>query len=127
MTNAYHHAESSAKKWGGVPEDYLRVHEWFDETKALFCDNRHRALRHHAEGIAMAVKMLGPIVVNSNGKKVPVREIGEQHVREDLGYIPPASDWLREIRPRAWMNRVGAKNPYDSEGRLKEPFDERQG
>ena len=47
--NPYHHALSSAEKYGGEPEDYQQLHDWFDESKAFFPDIRHRALRHHAE------------------------------------------------------------------------------
>ncbi len=39
------------------------------------------------------------------GRTVPVRILGEQHVREDLGRIPTAADWLREIKAQPWMNR----------------------
>lgn len=53
MGHCYHHALSSARKWGGVAEDYLPLHQWFDESKAITADFRHRALRHHAEGIFM--------------------------------------------------------------------------
>ncbi|MGH9553713.1 MAG: DUF6915 family protein, partial [Terriglobales bacterium] len=28
---------------------------------------------------------------------------GEQHVREDLGRIPSAQDWLLQIKPQRWM------------------------
>ena len=28
------HAKSSAKKFGGKPEDYIHLHEWLDETKS---------------------------------------------------------------------------------------------
>lgn len=48
MAHPYHHAESSARKYGGSPEDYLPIHSWFDASKALFANFRHRALRHHA-------------------------------------------------------------------------------
>jgi hypothetical protein len=82
------HAESTARKWGGRPEDYLAIHQWFDESKAFLADFRHRAMRHHAEGIFMCEKFFGVTVTNSDGKQVPVRYIGEQHVREDLGRIP---------------------------------------
>lgn len=51
MSHPYHHALSSAKRFGGVPEDYLAIHSWFDASKELMCDPRHRALRHHAQGI----------------------------------------------------------------------------
>jgi len=55
MGHCYHHALSSVIKWGGTAEDYLPLHQWFDESKAITADFRHRALRHHAEGIFMLV------------------------------------------------------------------------
>ena len=30
MAHSYHHAVSSARKFGGVPEDYIAVHAWLD-------------------------------------------------------------------------------------------------
>lgn len=106
MADPYHHAVSSSKKWGGVPEDYLHIHQWFDESKTITCDYRHRALRHHAEGIAMCVRLFGPVVTVSTMRKVPTRWIGEQHVTEDLGMIPSFIDWIKAMPQEAWMNRV---------------------
>jgi hypothetical protein len=40
---------------------------------------------HHAEGIFQAERHFGTTITNSNGKAVPVRYIGEQHVLEDCG------------------------------------------
>lgn len=105
MSNPYHHALSSARKFGGEWLDYVAIHEWFDGSKAVMCDCRHRALRHHAEGIATAITLFGTVIKNSAGQMVPVRLIGEQHVREDLGRIPTAEEWLREIPLRPWMNK----------------------
>ena len=101
----YHHALSSARKHGGQAEDYLHIHDWFDASKEFICDFRHRALRHHAQGIFEAERVFGPTVVNSDGKAIPTRIIGEQHVREDCGRIPSLGDWLRCIRGEAWMFR----------------------
>ena len=103
MAHPLKHAQSSARKFGGRPEDYLPIHNWFDESKAFFPDFRHRALRHHAEGIFLAENLFGIAIVNSDGTKIPVRYLGEQHVREDLGRIPTAQDWLLQIRPQRWM------------------------
>jgi hypothetical protein len=50
MAHSYHHAVSSARKWGGAPDDYQSIHDWFDSSKVILADFRHRALRHHAEG-----------------------------------------------------------------------------
>lgn len=76
----------------------------FDESKAFFPDFRHRTLRHHAEGIFLTEKLFGVAVVNSDGCKSPSANVGEQHVREDLGRIPTAEDWLSQIRPQPWMD-----------------------
>lgn len=103
MAHPYHHALSSVKKWGGKPEDYQTIHDWFDESKAHVADFRHRALRHHSEGIFMAEKIFGTTITNSDGRVVPVRYIGEQHVKEDLGKIPTVADWLLNIQPETWM------------------------
>ena len=91
---------SSVRIWGGSADDYLPLHQWFDESKAITADFRHRALRHHAEGIFMLERFFGPTITLSTGRVVPVRLIGEQHVREDLGFIPGFADWVRCIRPR---------------------------
>ena len=105
MAHCYYHALSSVRKWGGVVEDYLPLHQWFDQSKAILADPRHRALRHHAEGIFMLEALFGATIVNADGRTVPVRLVGEQHVREDLGSIPSFADWARLITPQAWMLR----------------------
>jgi hypothetical protein len=103
MAHPFHHATRSVKKWGGQVGDYLPIHAWFDESKAFLGDFRHRALRHHAEGIFLCERIFGATITNSDGSEIPVRWIGEQHVKEDLGRIPSACDWLRCIRPERWM------------------------
>jgi len=109
--NPIHHAESSAARYGGVAEDYLAIHQWFDESKAFLPDVRHRALRHHAEGIFLCERLFGPTVTNSQGRLIPTRWIGEQHVLEDLGWIPTVQDWLQSMRVAAWMLRGGRSRP----------------
>jgi hypothetical protein len=104
MANPYHHALSSVKKWGGVVEDYLPIHDWFDASKELHGDFRHRALRHHAQGIFECERVFGHTITTSAGRVIPVRWIGEQHVIEDCGFIPSFSDWVKGIEPQPWMN-----------------------
>lgn len=107
MTHPLFHARSSARVFGGVPEDYLPVHNWLDETKESFCDFRHRALRHHAEGVFEAERIFGITILNADGKHVPVRYIAEQHIMEDCGgRVPTVADWLSRIQPEPWMARA---------------------
>lgn len=109
MAAAYTHAQSSAKKWGGKPEDYLEIHKWFDDSKNHFGDFRHRALRHHTEGIGEALERFGESLTLSSGKTIPTRWVCEQHLMEDFGHLPSLQDWLSEIRPQAWMTRGAQK------------------
>ena len=106
MANPYHHALSSVKKHGGKPEDYLSIHDWFDASKELHGDFRHRALRHHTQGIFECERVFGHTVANSDGKVIPVRWIGEQHVIEDCGHIPSFGDWVKGIPAEPWMTRA---------------------
>jgi hypothetical protein len=100
MAHPYHHAISSQRRWGGALYDYLAVHQWFDASKLILADFRHRALRHHAEWIFLAETIFGATLTLST------RWVGEQHVREDLGIIPSFADWARAIRPEPWMGRT---------------------
>src|SRR5918997_7088178 len=118
MADAFHHAVSSARKWGGSASDFLAIHQWFDASKTLTCDCRHRALRHHAEGISLCVEIFGPSIITSAGREVPTRWVAEQHVREDFGWIPSFVDWVRAIRAEPWMGRVPKLNLAEEEAAL---------
>lgn len=77
-----------------------------DESKSITADFRHRALRHHAEGLFMLERLFGTTITLGTGRVVPVRLIGEQHIVGDLGFIPSFADWVRAIRPEPWMGRA---------------------
>jgi hypothetical protein len=106
MAHPLEHAKSSVKKWGGIIADYEQYHQWLDETKAWVGHSIHRAFRHHSEGIFEMERVFGKSFVNSAGKTVYVRYVGELHVREDCdGYIPTAAEWIKAIqsnKPPLW-------------------------
>jgi hypothetical protein len=109
MAHPWHHALSSAKRFGGNPEDYLEIHQWFDQTKAHMPDVRHRAVLHSSFGIFLCEQVFGVTITASSGREVPVRLVGEQHVMDDLGgHIPTLQDWLQDLPIRPWM-ALGAK------------------
>ncbi|ASR77382.1 hypothetical protein FDI36_gp139 [Streptomyces phage NootNoot] len=91
-----------------MPEDYIAIHEWIDASKAHFGDARHRALRHHTEGCWEAERVFGLTITVKKERtgvevRVPVREIAEQHIFEDLGWIPSLGDWLKNMELKEWM------------------------
>lgn len=103
------HANISAKKFGGKPEDYIDIHNWFDQIKAHIADARHRVLLHNSFGIYLCEQVFGdiiqtkdgfkrmPYITNSIGDKVPVRDIAERHVLDDMGSIPSLVDVLNKM------------------------------
>lgn len=104
MAHPWHHAISSAKQFGGEAKDYLKIHDWFDQTKAHIPDVRHRAILHSSFGIYLCEQVFGTTIKNSTGRDIPVRKIGEQHVMEDFnGKIPTVQDWLEDLPMKPWM------------------------
>lgn len=98
-----HHALVNVKKYKGKEDDYLPIHTFIDSTKTCHSDWRHRAILHTTFGIEMAVKVFGEYIVNSDNKKVPVRILVENHIKEDLGFLPTPSDFLNEMKLLPWM------------------------
>jgi hypothetical protein len=122
MSHPEIHAKNSVRKFGGSIEDYLEIHYWFDDSKSHMSDMRHRALKHHTVGIFECEKLFGKSFINSDGKTVYTRYVGEQHVIEDIGFIPTLEDWFENMEMQDWMmNRdkrvikIGKKIPKSFE------------
>jgi hypothetical protein len=66
--------------------------------------------RHHSEGIFEMEEKFGPMFINSDGKVVYTRYVGENHVKEDCyNYIPSAKEWILAIESKEkpmWMIRT---------------------
>src|SRR5271154_1054991 len=106
MPKPWIHAERSAKKHGGKPEDYIKIHNLMDSSKGTIADSRHRAMTYNAWFVGTILEQVfGVTMTNSEGKVISVREIGEQHVLEDyrMRFIPSAQDFLQEMEVKEWM------------------------
>jgi len=97
------HSKNSAKKYGGVWQDYINIHNFFDQTKAHVPEAKHRAFLHNTLGISLCEQIFGTIVTNSEGKEISVRSIAEDHVLEDLGWIPTLKECSDHMELTDWM------------------------
>lgn len=104
------HSKVSVTNWGGKVEDYQKIHEWFDQTKAHVPDMRHRAILHSSFGVFLCEQMFGEGFTNSDGKHVSVRDVAEQHVIDDMGKIPTMQDYLDEMPFYSWLGGPARKN-----------------
>lgn len=114
------HSKSSVKKYGGVVEDYLPIHNFMDSTKIALPDARHRAVLHTAFGCFLVEQLFGVYIVNSQGKTVSTRDVAEDHIIEDLGFIPTMEHFLRNMKLEPWMSgteRKRRKISYQKLGR----------
>lgn len=72
------HAKSSAKKYGGHPNDYIDIHHFMDSSKSVIPDVRHRAIFHSAFGCFIVEQMFGKVRTNSQGKEYSPRDVAEE-------------------------------------------------
>lgn len=120
------HAQSSARIYGGKPEDYEPIHAFLDCSKGAISDNRHRALTHNSWFLSNVLERVKfpnsgpetsdnrfPTIINSDGRTVSVRDIGEQHCLEDFAhkFIPSAQDYLAELEYKDWMQNGAGEPP----------------
>lgn len=100
----YLHAKASVKKFQGRVSDYLPIHDFIDSSKSAHATMKHRAVFHNAFGIYIVERVFGTTITNSDGKVVSVRDIAENHVKEDMGgRIPSLDEWLKEMPIKEWM------------------------
>jgi uncharacterized protein DUF6915 len=117
MSKPYIHSLSSAKKFGGKPEDYIEIHNLMDSSKGAIADNRHRALTHNSWFLSVILeKIFGVTITNQDGKVISTRDIGEQHILEDFRgkFIPTAQDYLQEMEFKNWMQNGNGYPPSSS-------------
>ncbi len=119
MANSWIHAAASARHFGGKPEDYHPIHLFIDQYKSQQGDVRHRAFLHHSNGPFMVEQQFGPsIMVEAIDKRtglpeireILTRDIAENHIVEDLGWIPSPADWMACMDCKVWMG--GKKNKF---------------
>ena len=108
MAHPYHHALSSVKKWGGMVEDYLAIHDWFDASKAFLPDFRHRALRHHAEGIFWAEGSLRPYAYQRR-RQAGARSLGRRAARQRRSGLDSHAPGLVQAPARAALDGQGRR------------------
>lgn len=110
------HSQSSARKFGGTPDDYIPIHKFLDQSKLYIADWRHRALLHTTFGISLCEQMFGDFYTRpSDGEKVCTRTVATIHIQEDLGCIPTPDVFLREMPIRQWMNGFTKQEIRDME------------
>lgn len=104
------HAQLSVKRFGGVIDDYLDIHELMDSSKAAFPNNGHRVLTHNSWFVVTVLpKVFGHQRKNSDGRIYNVKDIGEYHILEDfkMRFIPSVQDYLEHLNIQPWMNNGG--------------------
>lgn len=117
--NTHYHAVIAAKKHGGIPEDYYEIYDFIDSSKQSLGDVRHRAILHSTFGIFLCERVFGHTITNSAGKQIPTRILAEEHIIDDLGFIPTVEHWLGELPIRKWMSGTVKKTKQIPEPKIR--------
>lgn len=110
MMKPFLHSKIHVKKYGGVPEDYADIDDFIDSTKQAVPDVRHRAVLHSAFGCFLVEKVFGRTRINSAGKEYSPRDVAEDHIQQDLGFIPTLENYLNNMQIQPWMSGTEKKN-----------------
>lgn len=124
MAHPYHHAVSSARKWGGSADSYVAIHQFFDQTKAAHGDFRHRAILHNTFGVYLAEQVFGTtidvtvaVTCSACGERLKVKDDGTvpSKVRHIISCGDP--EFVPEVKriPTRW---VGEQHVIEDMGRL---------
>ena len=94
-----------------VPDDretfvVMSNHQSLFDIPVLFRALHPMTLRMVAKTELYRIPVFGRTLTNSDGKEVFVRDVAEQHVLEDLGWVPSLSDWLREMPSQPKMSSM---------------------
>lgn len=97
MAHCYYHALSSVRKWGGTVDDYLPLHQWFDQVEGYSRRPYWPLLRAPCRG-GLCSTLLGETLAccraagsfRSSGRRTA-------RTRRPPGSIPSFADWARLI------------------------------
>lgn len=84
-----------------------------DATKSALADVRHRAILHSSYGCYIVADVFGHHFINSDGKEVSTRDIAEQHIIEDLGFIPTLDKWFENMPVEQWMGGPSRRQVFN--------------
>jgi hypothetical protein len=98
------HSKIHAKKYGGKPDDYADIDDFIDSSKQTIADVRHRAILHSAFGCYIVERIFGRTRINSDGREYSPRDIAEDHLLQDLGFIPTVEQYLNNMTLQNWMS-----------------------
>lgn len=98
--------ERSAELHGGTWNDYEAIHAFLDWPRDYLPDGRYRRILHNGWGVALTVEAIGARWLRpSDGLPVAVRQIAEEHLRQECAGIPTLESCLDGLSIERWMCR----------------------
>jgi hypothetical protein len=113
------HARITAHRYGGEWQDWIKIHDWIDRSKAIFPSMQHRMFLHSDFGEWLAVRIHGEAISSKERAVVSTRDLFRDHQVEDLGRVVTLAEWLCEIDADYWTRR--RKPPRQLEQVREEP------
>lgn len=98
MAHPYFHALSSRRKWGGTVDEYLPLHQYFDQTKSALADCRHRLFLHNPWGALLLNQQFSDAWVPEQHHGVTLDMISQQHITEDYSRLVSVEECVARMQ-----------------------------
>lgn len=103
----FQHARITANAIGGTWRDYVALHTAFDRSKGAYGKMLHRSVLHSDLGIETVLRIMGSVIRLHDGTTVDAAAVGDQHVRDDLGFVPSVEEWVSAlVMPTSLKSRM---------------------
>ena len=102
MSKPWIHSLSSARRFGGKPEDYIEIHNLMDSSKAAMSSNAHRALTH-SHVFVPPKNMWTPFMSNvAHANDIELVRFEDGWLAAEYNKVPPVSHALWYTHDWAW-------------------------
>jgi hypothetical protein len=123
-------AEGLARRWGGMPDDYRSLIEFFDKPCEFAPDSHESAamITHNSFGIFLAEELLGTTIslTNQNNPQrspqlISTRSAAEGLVYARIGSIPPAGNLAAHTKLKLWMRGTEVGSALMARRKIEQP------
>lgn len=94
---------AAAERFGGEPEAYKAVFDWFRRPGVLSRHDLAPAVLGNAFGIMLSERLFGPVIETAPSRFLPTRDAGEAWVIGQFGQIPTLGQVLAAMKTANWM------------------------
>lgn len=103
--NTLEQAQRSQQKYGGIVEDYLRIHQLLDSPSLWLKGEKQLVLTHNTFGVWLCDQAFGVTFKRRSDRELLLTAaIAKDHIEAELGSVIDVCNFLHLMPIRTWQN-----------------------